>query len=228
MNCPELHNWLQQVMDGADLPVPPDAAAHLAQCPACRELESAARLLKGGLQSMPPPQTSALLTQSIVAGILDDRRRRLRRVRRRMVLTFALAASILILMLVGWLNQGPQSKKHQSVKNKPTPDEPEMPKLVHRAEDARAAVASLTERVADQTKEQAKVLMAVANTLDLAPMATLPGLSDLEEPLDPAAQSLRQATQTVTSGIEPITNSARRAFTFFVKEMPVFDMPTRN
>ena len=114
-----------------------------------------------------------------------------------------------------------------SIAEKVAPQQPEAPKLVQRAEDARAAVASLTERVADQTKEQAKLFMAVADSLDL-PMTNFPVLSDLEEPLDPAAKSLRQATQTVANGIEPITRSARRAFTFFATETPMFDIPQKN
>ena len=181
-----------------------------------------------GLKTLSQSHGSPLLTQSIVAAVLDDRRRRVRRVRQRLVLTFSLAAAILFLMLVGWFNQPAPIDTEKIAKQPLAPRDPEAPQLVKRADDARVAVAQWTERVADETKEQAKLLMAVANSFDLPPMASLPGLSDLEEPLDPAAQSLRQATQTVASGIEPITNSARRAFTFFVRELPILDLPSRN
>jgi predicted anti-sigma-YlaC factor YlaD len=228
MNCLEFNDRLQKMLDGASVPRDAVTAAHLGQCPACRELDAAARLLTQGLQSLPRLQPSALLTQSIVSAVFDDRRQRVRRVRQRVALTFALAASIVILMIVGWLNQGPQPSAKKMAQLPPPPQEPEAPKLIQRADDARVAVTAWTERVAGQTKEQAKLLLAVANTFDLPPMANLPELSDLQEPLDPAAKSLRQATQTVANGMEPITNSARRAFTFFVKELPVFDIPVRN
>ncbi|GEM_PF-1121670 len=228
MNCREFQDWLQQLLDGADAPCPPEATLHAGACAPCRALQSAARHLNVGLKALPPTQASTLLTQSIVAAVLDERRQRVRRVRRRVALTFGLAAAILFLMLVGWFNQAPPIDRNKMAQHPQQPREPEAPQLVKRADAARVAVASLTGRVADQTKEQAKLFMAVANSLDLPPMASLPALKGLEEPLDPAAQSLRQATQTVASGIEPITNSARRAFTFFVREMPVFDLPSRN
>jgi predicted anti-sigma-YlaC factor YlaD len=225
MNCLELQDMLQDMMDGAAAPAPsPEAAAHLADCAACRELFGAAQTLGQGLTLLAKPEPSPLLTQSIVASVLAEHRR-VHQVRRRIVLAVGLAASILLALLVGWFVQPPAPENKGIVQQAP-PQAPEAPKLVQRAEDARTAVASLTERVADQTKEQAKLLMAVADSLDLP--TNLPALNGWEEPLDPAAKSLRQATQTVADGVEPITRSARRAFTFFVNEMPMFDIPQRN
>src|SRR6266540_7133073 len=130
MNCLEYTDWLQRMLDGAAAPCPPDTAVHLAQCPACRELEAAARLLTNGLKALARPQPSALLTQSVVAAVLDDRRQRVRRVRQRMALTFALAASIVILMVVGWLNQGPRPDEKHIAKLPIAPKELEAPKLI--------------------------------------------------------------------------------------------------
>lgn len=227
MSCHEFQEWLQQLLDEGEILSPPEVAAHVAECQTCREMQAAARQLICGLKLLPRPQAAPLLTQSIVAGVLDERRQRLRRVRQRMAITFGLAAAILLLMLVGWLNQTPFDKNKHAVQPHQSPA-PAVPKFAERADEARGAVAQLTERVADQTKEQAKLLMTVANSFELPPMGALPGLNDLKEPLDPAAQSLRHATETVASGIEPITNSAGRAFTFFVREMPVFDIPSKN
>ena len=228
MNCREFEVWLQEALDTGASACPPEAAAHAADCVACRDLHAAARQLTNGLLTLPPAQTSPLLTQSIVAAVLDERRQRLRRVRQRVAITFGLAAAILLLMLVGWLNQSPTLDQGKQAVRPQDPSAPSVPKLAERADEARGAVAQLTERVADQTKEQAKLLLTVANGLDLPPMSGLPVLKELEEPLDPAAQSLRHATETVASSIEPITSSARRAFTFFVREMPVFDIPQKN
>lgn len=228
MNCLEFYDRINQMLDGATDGYAADATAHLAECSGCRELAAAARLMSTGLTAIVRPQSSVLLTQSIVAGVLDERRQRLRRVRQRVAVTFALAASIVILMLVGWLGQSPRPGQSKIAQQPAVPQEPAAPKIGQSADEARVAVAAFTERFADQTKEQAKLLMAAANKIDLAPMASLPDLNDLQQPLDPAAKSLRHATQTVASGIEPIANSARRAFTFFVKELPAFDLPARN
>jgi len=227
MNCLEYREWLQQELDGAVAPAPAAAAEHLSACAECRALAAAARDFETGLAALPRPQSSPLLTASIVTAVLDDRRQRMRLARRRVVFTLGLAASILFLMLMGWLYQLPISSKKDLAKND-SPSDPGLPQLERRADEARAAVTALTERVAGQTTEQAKMLLAVANSIDIRPMANLPGLSDLEEPFDPAAQSLKQATQTVATGIEPITRSTRRAFDYFVKELPVFDIPSGN
>jgi len=228
MNCLEYREWLQQELDGAAALAPTAATEHLHVCADCRALAAAARSFEAGMAALPRPQPAPLLTASIVAAVLDDRRQRMRLARRRIAFTLGLAASILFLMLLGWLYQLPTSSKDNIAKNDPAPPDPGVPQLERRADEARAAVTAFTERVAGQTTEQAKMLLAVANSIDLKPMANLPGLNDFEEPFDPAAQSLKQATQTVASGIEPITRSTRRAFDFFVKELPVFDIPSGN
>ncbi len=230
MNCLEFHEWLHARLDGTVTSPPAAAAEHLKLCADCRELFDAARRLSDGLTTLSRPESSALLTQSIVAGVLEDRRRRQRSARRRLAFTLSMAAAILLMFLVGRWWSPPKSDGPVIVKKNSNqgPAPAELPQLVRGADEARAAVARLGERVKDQTKEQARVLIAVADAFDFAPMANLPGLQDLEEPLDPAAKSLRQATVTVASDIEPIANSARRAVEFFVKEMPMFEIPQKN
>jgi len=227
MDCREYQDWLQLLLDDSASAASAEAAAHAADCPACRELRASAGHLASGLKALPRPHASPLLTQSIVAAVLEERRSRMRRVRQRMAITVGLAATILLLMLVGWLNQSPPVERDKIAERPEQSQKISVPKFAERAGEARGAVAQLTERVADQTKEQAKLLMTVASSFELPPMGGLPALKELEEPLDPAAQSLRQATQTVAGGFEPITNSARRGFDF-LREMPVFDIPSKN
>jgi predicted anti-sigma-YlaC factor YlaD len=228
MNCLEYREWLQQELDGAIAPAPAAAVEHMNACAECRALAATARAFEAGLAALPRAQPAPLLTASIVTAILDDRRQRMRLARRRVALTLGLAASILLLMLLGWMYQLPTPSKNHVAKNDAAPPDPGVPQLERRADEARAAVSALTERVAGQTTAQAKMLLAVANTIDLKPMTNLPAFSEWEEPFDPAAQSLKQATQTVASGIEPIARTTRRAFDFFVKELPVFDIPLGN
>src|SRR5438132_4205560 len=103
MNCLEFQQWLQQELDGAGAARPPAALEHLAACQECKALATAARGLEAGLAALPRPQPAPLLTASIVTAVLEDRRRRMRVVQRRVALTLSLAASIMILMFLGWL-----------------------------------------------------------------------------------------------------------------------------
>jgi hypothetical protein len=54
-------------------------------------------------------------------------------------------------------------------------------------------------------------------------MATLPGMGELQQPLDPAAQSLRQAGHGVSAGLQTVALSARRAVSYFASELPALE-----
>jgi hypothetical protein len=234
MNCLDCQAALQQRLDGGPSLRTADLDQHLARCVDCRELFAAARLLADGLQALPRPKPDDVLAARILSAALEDRRIGKRRVRLRMYVTTALAASILLLMFGGYLlptrkqDEQPQVVKKNEVPKRSPKLEEAPPVLAERAENARQAVAQLTERVAGTTRDQAKMLLAMANPLELAPMAALPGLNDLEEPLDPAAKSLRAATQTMAEGIEPMARTARSAWNYLVKELPAFDVDPSN
>lgn len=225
MNCLECQALLQERLDGKPSLRTPELDQHLAQCADCRELFAAGRLLAEGLAALPRPAPADGLATRIVAAALRDREVRQRRVRLRIYVTAALAASILVLLFSGYLLP-PSGKKQETpiVKQDAAPPV-DAPKLAARADDARQAVAQLTERVADQTREQAKLLLAMGNPLELAQIAAWPVLNELEEPLDPATRSLREATQTVA---EPMARTARGAWNYFVKELPMFDVNPSN
>jgi hypothetical protein len=87
--------------------------------------------------------------------------------------------------------------------------------------EAGSAVAALTDRLAGKTREQARLLWTVAAPLDAA--APLPDLAALPSPLDPAAQSLREAGQGVSAGLATVAGSARRAVVYFTREIPGLD-----
>jgi hypothetical protein len=92
--------------------------------------------------------------------------------------------------------------------------------LAKSVDDARQAVASLSDRIADGAKEQTKVLLAAAN-----PMSGLDSFPDVPPALglEPAAQSLQQAGHGVADGLEPMATGTRRAFSFFVRELSGLD-----
>jgi hypothetical protein len=77
-----------------------------------------------------------------------------------------------------------------------------------------AEVAQLTRRKADETVGQA--LNLVPEVLKAPPADAWPRPT----PLDPPARSLRQAGQSVTAGLEPVADSARRALNLFLREIP--------
>jgi hypothetical protein len=84
--------------------------------------------------------------------------------------------------------------------------------------EAGEAVASLSRKASEETVEQTRLLWPVA----AAPIS-FEGI-DLQTPLEPPAQSLREAGQNVSSGLAPVTNSARRAVNLFWRELPPVDL----
>jgi hypothetical protein len=83
--------------------------------------------------------------------------------------------------------------------------------------EAGSAVVNITRRKADETVGQSWLFW---------PAVTPPPLDDpsvLSQPLElggPPARSLREAGQSVSAGLEPVTSSARRAFDMFLRELP--------
>jgi hypothetical protein len=78
--------------------------------------------------------------------------------------------------------------------------------------EATSAVASLARRTADET---------VSNGQILVPAVSLPMTEPevLGPPLEPPAQSLREAGHGVAVGLEPIASSAARAFDLFRRDI---------
>ena len=68
---------------------------------------------------------------------------------------------------------------------------------------AGSAVASLTTRTADETVAKTKVLLPVVVDPSL-------GKVELTSSVEPAARSLRETGESMTAGLEPVADSARR------------------
>jgi len=228
MSCHDFQDWLQRRLDGEMLPLPDGLEPHLAGCLSCRSQQHAAQLLLEGVQGLKQPSPPSGLTDAIVARVLADRRERSFRRRRRVAATVALAASLLLAALAGylWLPQvktvarddvekTPQAQFSKPQDESSSPGGTDVPSLAGSVEEARSAVASLTEKLADKGKEQARLWWSVA-PLDMP--KTLPK-AKLEQPLDPAARSLRQTGQGMTEGLTTVTQSARRAVSYFFREL---------
>jgi hypothetical protein len=91
--------------------------------------------------------------------------------------------------------------------------------LAQRAEEARNAVASLTQSVTQKTKSRFNAFLPAPKSIGVA----LPPLREFDEPLDPAA--LKQAGMNVAHSFDPIAQTTVQAFGFFAREMPVFEFP---
>jgi predicted anti-sigma-YlaC factor YlaD len=217
MNCRIFHDHLQRRLDGGEVDVPA-ALGHLRECRECAGLHGAAEKLAEGLRLLAPPVPPADLADRIALRVTRTRWFRPRaRGRRRAVVPLAVAACLLIAIgLRLYLGRGPEAK--------PTPSAPREPNFARNQEQpataeglrdsvdqARQAVVALTSRATDEAVDQARRLLS-----DVRP----PAVPRPEEVLQPPARTLRQAGAGVTSGLAPVTASARRAVDLFLRDLP--------
>lgn len=219
MKCHECQELIQKRLDG-DAVASEALEQHLSECPDCRERNAAALMLLEGVKQLPRPSLAPDFASTLAAEIVRDRRQRMEKMRRRLVLTFALAASVVIMLLVAyaWMPRTPVDvpqpkddfvkqapKKDDSIKKK---DEP-----IAKKAEPRSPLSGLTDRVADATRDHARVVLAAANLndVDKLPVKDLPAL-------DPG---MREAGQEVTDGVRAVTRGTRRAFDFFARELPM-------
>lgn len=218
MNCLECQDILQRRLDGEAVDALVGLNTHLAECPECRLVHQTAQLLVDNLPHHKMPVPPAVLTRRIVNRVLADQKNRLAS-RRLMVRYLALAASLLLAVLAGlyWLPLFNSAKKEQQ--QLVQRDEP-APSLEKSVEDARQAVASLTEK----SKDQVRALLSVANPMENNAGVQLPDLAAMEQPLEPAAESLRHTGHGVTEGLQTVASSTQRAFAYFFREFAPVDI----
>jgi hypothetical protein len=208
MNCTEAQGWLQRQLDGE--PVAPRAAldAHLAECPSCRELFAAAERLTTGLRLRHLPAAPPNLVDRIVHRVQADTRARRAR---RLVVGLALAAGLLLAVGLFRRGGGPPVERPEAVAVR---REVPPPSLQKELGEAGQAVVALTRRTADETVTRTRML------LPEVPLPAPPPAPTAKVGPGAAEQSLRDVGKSVTSGLEPVTNSARRALSLFLRELP--------
>jgi hypothetical protein len=229
MNCPECRELLQRRLDGDAAPLSASANAHLAACPSCRGLFASAEVLLKGLAAKPAVVVPSSLTDRLVTFAVSDREKRRQRSRTRWTAIIGLAASVLLLVVGAQIltrpaktpeNPQPIPPIAQVQPKEKDPSPPPMP-IAPRAEEARQAVAGLTERLAEETREQAKLLLSVATPPNLAAIDPIPNMEF--DPIEPAAETLLETGRQVKEGFEPVTRTARQAFGFIAREFAVLD-----
>jgi hypothetical protein len=204
MFCDEARDWLQRRLDGEPMGDCTALNAHLAQCLECREQFALADRLAAALPSRPRPVVPVDFADRVVARAVVERRRRLAG---RMAVGVALAASVLVAV-------GLWRRPAVTPGGRPMGPEPG-PSVQRQLEEAGQAVAALTRRTADETVGPTRGLLPDVPLPTAVPVATVAKNSPAE-----AEQSLRDVRRGVTSGLEPVTTSARRAVSMFFRELP--------
>jgi predicted anti-sigma-YlaC factor YlaD len=220
MNCPDCLDFLQRRLDGSQEAVPAALDVHLARCGDCRAWFAAAQRLQEGLRCQAAPSAPAYLTDAIVSAIVI--RQRLRRLRRWLVAGAAVAAGVCIAFLTGYRSghhQGP-APSPQALQNRPGQLEkhlttPESPSLRRGVDAARSAMVALTDDVKSTTR---RLLGSATAPFQGKSFTHLPAVEELEQPLEPAAQSLRNSGRGVAVSLAAVTGSARRAVDYFTHE----------
>ena len=221
MNCHAYQSLLQQRLDGTPVESP-EALQHVRTCADCRALEAATRRLEDGLRRLASPLPPPDLARRIADRVLSDRRRIQRRARRRLAATLALAACLLVALALrlDWrtardVRDTDRSEVKVTKALPEPPKRPAAPTLRESVAEAGGAVASLTNQTADE---------AVASTRWLVPRVPTPQLPEVKlSSIEPPTAPLREAGEGVSAGLEPVTNSARRAVDLFLRELPPMD-----
>ena len=221
MNCRECQDWLQSCLDDGRIDVRADVRPHLAACKPCRRDLAAARVLLDGLASAPRTNSSKWLQASITAAVAAERVKRRRNSTYGWVGTLLLTAAVLALFFIGTFPASVNKPKTNAVAKIPEAAKAKEAnvELAQRAEDAQKAVARLTRSVTEKTKSRLNVFLPKPRSLDVE----LPFFAGFEEPLDPAAKSLKAAGLTMAHALDPVAHTTMQAFDFFAREAPAFD-----
>jgi len=211
MTCRDGQHLLQLHLDGDA--APGALERHLADCPECAASAPLVRRYLRGLSLLSPPAPPHGLAERVAGRLVQEARARRRARFRRFATLGSLAAAAALLVAVGvwawWPAQGEPVARFD-----PPPVTPEARPEPLRDSMAKAggAVSNLTTRAASDTADSTAELWSL-----------VPGVP-LEAPPDgpaPALESLQEASEGVSSGLAPVTSSARRAVGLFLRDLPV-------
>lgn len=170
-----------------------------------------ARRMERALRRHPVPGPPPGFADRVTARVLADRPRTIR-----LWPWLAAAAACLVAAVAlarPWSIDGPLGR---FVARKPAPTpvplpeptpSPATPPLRNSLTEAGEAVASLTRRTAKEATEPARLIKS-----------TKADATKVEPPTAPDAQALSEVGHTVAEGFEPVTHSAKRAFSVFLRD----------
>lgn len=216
MNCESFLELLQLELDGG---TSLEAHEHLRVCLTCRELYRAAGLMRNGVQRLSWPAPPAGLMDRIVLRAIADRRV----LRRRRWITAGLAVAAALFIAVGATLFWPAEQPEPNGSSLPLAqiDEGREPtvNLNQSVTDVGAAVVALTNRATQETVGQTKVLL---------PIVAGPVLDELDLELVGPTLSLREASEGLSAGLEPVTTSAKRAVGLLLRDLTPMETDTKR
>jgi len=219
MSCNAWQELLQQHLDGVGSTGALEQ--HLRACPDCAAHRGVVRRFCQALGQLSPVPPPADLADRITSALLEHAPSQAPRARIRLWSLVALAAAAAILVVVGLWPRKPTGELPGEIEPGPivkTPDQPDEPKvepLHDSVARAGAAMANLTSRTAGATVE------TTAQLLPRVDVSTMTGPLMNDGPMDPPLEPLLEAGEGVSSGLAPVADSAKRAFSLFMRDLPV-------
>ena len=187
---------LQRRLDGEFAHTTPEVDAHLASCATCHSRFAAAELF---LHAYPPRPRAGFVDRITVAVRRDARNRE---VTRWAAVSVAIAAAILIALRLAW--------PHAPADLPPIVKAPSGPSVEDRIAQARTTVVAWRDAATQKVKVPSDWPAMTPN-------------KDLATAFEPAKATFADASKGLASGIEPITDSAKRAMNLFRRDLPASD-----
>ena len=201
---------IQSVLDRVHPASILSADVHASSCAACRSrVASALRMIELFAE---PVSVRPGFADLILAEVAQDRRTRFRRKAAAVFGGFAMAAAIGLAL---WMNQ-PKDTSIAKQEALPAPQQPApVPPIRVNDELARAteAIRESTRAIAEPAEAAPRLVASLTDTLLKAP--TVPVGYDL----GPAGQSLADIPDAAKSGLEPVGNTAQKAFNRLLRDV---------
>ncbi len=226
MRCAECRSLVQQEADGEELLARSSLEQHLRACPACRTFQAGLQRLAEVARQAPPARPSAEFRTRLLDAVLADRLQPTPPPEpapwaRPWSLLLALAASLLVglgLWLWGTGGAAPQPEPDLVEAVQPAPESVgATANLSDSVREAGSASTALVARMADAVVERTREILPSVPTPTLPSLA---GIDPMTPIVEPPGRTLVQAGQAVAEGFQPVTDSARRAFDLFLRELP--------
>jgi hypothetical protein len=215
--CRQVQDALQRFLDGGECALSPELQAHRSVCPSCLSEYHAAILLRPAVGRLASPSPSPAWTNATVTAVMAASAPRVQQ--RRLAWRIAAWAAVAAALLLGLANWRPWSEstivREGTIARAPV-DNSASPVYVDKGlSEARSLMAELTRRTADGAVQPTRNLLPTE-----APPSPLAVRETLPHAVEPATESLADIRQGAASGLEPVANSARRAFAMFLREVP--------
>jgi hypothetical protein len=211
---------LQLVLDG-ELPAAAlDADAHLTACAACRERITAARLVLSALAKPCETAVPPGLTDAILSAVREDRYARIRRRSYQWTTGVIVALAASIALLTWLLSPDPRplefdGPRPSDMTNKqPTPQVAPEPRPVRIGDEFSKMGQALRETskpITEPVGAAPQIIVKLTDTLT-RPIAPTPAF-------EPARKSLVELPDAARAGLEPITGTAQKAFSRFLRDV---------